>query len=239
MHFNHIIASICLLTFILPQASLAQSDMEDVIYFKDGGILRGEIIERVPTKSLKIRTAGRNVVVVRLEEVREIRREKIPVSQYFKESGYVNQTGMAVLPGQGATSVRFQMVNGYQFTPKFSAGIGIGFATYNDPLNLVPFFIDMKYKFLKANTTPFVFLKSGYSFSILSDDDTQVENHRGGFMLNPGIGLQFDTSKGFGWYFTAGYNRDRSGFDQERWDGRIVENDVTYRRLLLGFGLSF
>lgn len=236
MHIYKI--SILLFIFFIPLFALAQPNEEDVIYFKNGAILRGEIIEHTGEESLKIKTAGRNVVVVMLEEVQEIKKERVPAQQYFKESGYVNYTGMAVLPGLDATSVRFQMVNGYQFSPKFSAGLGFGFTTYSDPLSLAPFFLDVKYKFLKANTTPFVFLKSGYSFSILADD-IEVEEHRGGYMLNAGFGLQFDTGKGFGWYFTAGYNREHSSFEQERWDGRIVENEITYRRMQFGFGLSF
>ncbi len=231
--------SIALAIFLVPVFTFAQSGEEDVIYFKNGGILRGEIIEYTGEESLKIKTAGRNVVVVMLGEVQEIRKERVPRRRYFKESGYVNHTGMAFLPGPDATSIRFQMVNGYQFTPKLSAGLGFGLVTYNDPLNLAPLFLDVKYKFLEANTTPFAYFRSGYSFSIMTDDELQVEEHKGGHMLNMGFGLQFDTARGFGWYFTAGYNKDHSGFDQERWDGRIVENDISYRRIQFGFGLSF
>lgn len=231
--------SLFLSIFLFPLFAAAQTGMEDVIYFKNGGILRGEIIEHNGNKSLKIKTVGRNIVVVMLEDVKEIKREKIPVPRYYKESGYVNYTGLDILPGQNTTSVRFRMVNGYQFNPRLSVGVGIGYTSYNDPLNLIPLFLDIKYKFLKANATPFVSFKSGYSFSTWSNEDTQVDAHRGGFMINPGIGLQFETNKGFGWYFTAGYNTDHSYFEQERRNGRIIENDISYRRLLLGFGLSF
>lgn len=234
------ISCLLLLLFaLLPVLSLAQENKEDVIYFKNGSILRGEIIEQNGNQSLKIKTVGRNVLVVRLEEVKEIRREEIPGRQYFKEKGYVNLTGMNILPGGSTSTVSFQMVNGYQFNSRLSAGIGIGFVLYNDPLNLMPLFFDVKYKFLEANTTPFVFFKSGYSFSILSDESMEVESHRGGFMMNPGVGLQFDTGGGFGIYFSAGYNLDNSSFEQEGFNERTIVTDISYRRLLLGFGLTF
>ncbi len=229
-----------LLLLLLPVSPLlAQENREDVVYFKDGSILRGEIIEQNGNESLKIKTVGRNVIVVMLEEVKEIRKEEVPGKQYFKEKGYVNLSGVSILPGGSTSTPSFQMINGYQFNSQLSAGIGIGFVLYNDPLNLMPLFLDIKYKFLEANTTPFVFFKSGYSFSILPDESMEVESHRGGFMMNPGVGLQFDTSGGFGIYFSAGYNLDNSSFEQEGFNGRIIVNDISYRRLLLGFGLTF
>lgn len=228
-----------LLLLSMPLLLAAQSNTEDVIYFRDGSILRGEIIEQNGNESLKIKTTGRNVFVVELTEVREIKKEKIPGTEYFKKSGYINHTSLNIMPGGSHTAANFQMVNGYQFTPRLSAGLGIGFVLYNDPLNLISLFVDVKYKFKEANTTPFVFFKSGYSFSILSDEHMEVESHRGGFMLNPGVGLQFDTSAGFGINFSAGYNLDNSSFEQEGWNGRIIVNDISYRRLLLGFGLTF
>lgn len=229
-----------LLLMAVSSPAEAQSGEEDVIYFKDGGILRGQILERDEQgQSLMIETAGRNIFIVRLEEVQSIGREDVPKPQYFKKSGYMNQTGIDILHGRGRTSVRFQMVNGYQFTPRVSAGFGISLVPYSDPLNLVPFYLDFKVKFLEANTTPFVFLKSGYSISLLSETDIPVESHSGGLMLNPGIGIQFDTGSGFGWYFNAGYNMDHATFDEELWDGRTLENDITYRRVLFGMGVTF
>lgn len=239
--FNQGSLLLFLLLFIPASILSAQENRnsEDVVYFKNGSIIRGEIIEQNGSESLRIRTVGRNVLVVRLDEVREIKREEIPDKKYYKEKGYVNLTGMSILPGGSTSTASFQMVNGYQFNSRLSAGIGIGFVLYNDPLNLVPLFLDIKYKFKEANSTPFVFFKSGYSFSVLPDENMEVESHRGGFMMNPGVGLQFDTAGGFGIYFTAGYNLDNSSFEQLGWNGRIVVNDISYRRLLLGFGLTF
>lgn len=219
----------------------SDSDTEDVIYLKNGSILRGEIVERVQNKVIKIQTVGRNVLVINLEEVEKIKREEISRLTYYKTSGYVNYTGLAVLPGENTTTPRYQMVNGYKFSPRFSAGLGIGFIPYNDPLNLVPVFLDGRYRFREANITPFVFTRIGYSISILSDENQQleVENHRGGLILNPGIGIEFYTNDDFGWYLTAGMNIDNYSFEQVRLDGRILETDVNYRRVQFGFGFIF
>ena len=56
------------------QAS-AQQAMEDVIYLKDGSILRGTIIEQIPGKSLKIQMRDGNVFVYDIDKVERMTRE--------------------------------------------------------------------------------------------------------------------------------------------------------------------
>ncbi|MEX0719865.1 MAG: hypothetical protein WD059_04295 [Balneolaceae bacterium] len=235
--------TIFLFVLLFPFCLFAQADMEDVIYLKNGGILRGEIIEMKTNNLLKIKTTGRNVIVVLMEDVEEIQKEEIPQPEYFKKTGYVNYTGLDILPGDvNSTTLRYQMVNGYQFSPVFSAGIGIGFTAYNDPLNAIPLFIDLRLKFLKANTSPFVFLKTGYNFSLSPDmEETQfpIEDHSGGFLINPGLGIQFDNREGVGWYFNAGFNNDTFTYEQQEWNGRILETELSYKRIHFGFGLVF
>lgn len=238
MKLRNALYAVALILLLFPAAVAAQDQTEDVIYFRNGDILRGEIIEQMEKGTLRIRTACRNVFVVFPDEVEEIRRENLPEKRYYKRSGYLNRSGLDLLPGGSGTAVRFQMVNGYRFSSRLSAGIGVGFIMYDDPQNLLPLFAELKFRFFEANSTPFAYLRSGYGFSVWSDENMEAESHRGGFMLNPGVGLQFDTVDRFGFYFTAGYNLDNSSFEQEM-NGRILVEDIAYRRLLFGFGLTF
>lgn len=228
---------LCFLLF--PPATAAQSGMEDVIYFKNGEIIRGEIIERDGEDTFKIETHCRNVVLVKNEEIQKITREQIPSRQYYKSTGYINRTGIDILSGQGSNSVSFQTVNGYRFTPLLSAGLGIGYTPYSDPLDLIPLFIEIRYQLIHAQNSPFVFLKTGHGFSILSDEESSVDRHGGGYTLNPGIGIRIDTGNGYGWYFNAGYNIDHASFEQDIGGGQVLETELTYKRLHFGFGLSF
>lgn len=234
-----IMISVFMGLFILPLIVSAQSQMEDVIYLKDGGILRGEIVERTEDETVKIKITGGNVFAVEWGKVREITREEMLVPKFYKKTGYINQTGTDLLPGRGNSSVRFQMLHGYRFSPVFSTGVGFGFTTYNDPLGLIPVYLETKYRLITTNTAPFIFIKVGYNFSVLTDETVEVDRHRGGLLLNPGIGIQFDTSRQFGWYFTAGYNVDSSFYEQEQFGGRVIETDISYRRILFGIGLVF
>lgn len=54
---------------------LAQEQMQDVVYLKNGGIIRGIIIEQIPGKSIKIQTRDGNVFVHQLDEVERITKE--------------------------------------------------------------------------------------------------------------------------------------------------------------------
>ena len=56
----------------------AQQFMEDVVYLKNGSIIRGQIIEQVPGVSLKVKTKDGNVFAIKMEDVEKI--ERVPVN---------------------------------------------------------------------------------------------------------------------------------------------------------------
>lgn len=214
------------------------SGMEEVVYFENGEVLRGRILER-SEEALRIETVGRNVFVVQMDEVREIAREEIPEQQHFMESGYVNQTGLAVLPGRGTTTLRFEIVHGYRIGPHVTAGLGLGYSNYRDPVSLVSAFANLRYNLLKGGVTPYAYLRAGYGFSIWADESESAEEHRGGPVLNPGLGVQYNTRGRHAWYLSMGYSHERAAYEWEDWDERLVEERVLFRRVQIGFGLIF
>ena len=50
----------------------AQSSAEEVIYLKNGSVIRGIIVEQVPNQSLKIQTKDKNIFVFNFEEIEKI-----------------------------------------------------------------------------------------------------------------------------------------------------------------------
>ncbi len=222
-----------------PVLLFGQSNTEDVVYLKDGGVLRGSILELNEGEFLKIETIGRNVFVVMMDEVEEIASEKIPDQTHYKESGYINRTGFEVLRAKENSTIRLYTVNGVQLTSRFAAGVGIGLTPYDDPLTLLPFFLDLNYRLHKSNVSPYLFLKAGYNFSIYHDDEAELDRHSGGLIFNPGAGVQVNLGSGFGWYINAGYNIDNSYYEFDTWGSETVENDLSFRRINFGLGLSF
>jgi len=154
-------------------------------------------------------------------------------------TGYINRTGVGLLTGNSGNNIRLQMTHGYRFTERLSAGVGSGYVFYRDPLDLIPVFIELTYLFGDDGVAPFIQLKTGYSFSVLHDRSFEPDRHRGGPLLNPGLGLQIKNSSAPGIYLSAGFNLDTSTFEQDSFGDRIIKDSISYRRISLSFGFVF
>ena len=102
---------VCLLSVTgFPLLASGQGIMEDVVYLKDGSIIRGLIAEQVPGKSVKIHTRAGNVFIFKMEEIDKIAKE--PLMQ-------VRVPSMQVKVGQKNPTVAFVLsfiiVGGGQF----------------------------------------------------------------------------------------------------------------------------
>lgn len=156
-------------------------------------------------------------------------------------TGYFLQSGSDILTSSGSgssTTARIFFVNGHRFTPQTSVGIGLGFTPYSDPLSLIPFFFDFNYRFDEDGVSPVLFVRAGYNFSIKNDDSFLLDNHNGGLLLHPGIGLEFPLSDQFDFYLQTGYSIDNSSYSYESWGDRTVNNDLSFRRLAFGVGFK-
>lgn len=82
----------------------AQRNLQDVVYLKDGSIIRGIIIEQVPSVSLKIQTRDGSVFFLRMDKILKMTKER-----YFRFNEKVAQyksPGLAffmsfLIPGVG------------------------------------------------------------------------------------------------------------------------------------------
>jgi hypothetical protein len=52
-----------------------ETSLQDVVYLKNGSVIRGTIIEQIPNVSLKIRTNDQNVFFFKMEEIEKITKE--------------------------------------------------------------------------------------------------------------------------------------------------------------------
>ncbi len=65
-----------LFLFIVTEA-IAQQTMKDVVYLKNGSIIRGMIIEQIPNESIKIKTGDGNVILFKMDEIQKITKEDV------------------------------------------------------------------------------------------------------------------------------------------------------------------
>lgn len=68
----------CFIAIGLLTEAEAQQFAEDVVYLKNGSVVRGIIVEQIPNETLKIRTQGGSEFVFKMSEVLKITRE-LPV----------------------------------------------------------------------------------------------------------------------------------------------------------------
>ncbi|OGU39651.1 MAG: hypothetical protein A2X61_09820 [Ignavibacteria bacterium GWB2_35_12] len=106
---------------ILSSIQLNAQELQEVVYLKNGSIIRGTIIEQVPGKSLKIQTADGSVFVYQMEEVEKITKEK-PVSTNI----YSNYQ-------MGNSEFLFNPLGFLQFGPIFEYNFRIGQSFFIGP----------------------------------------------------------------------------------------------------------
>ncbi|WP_157378250.1 hypothetical protein [Arenibacter latericius] len=61
-------------TFI-SMSTMAQDNYRDVVYLKNGSVLRGVITEQHPNVSIKLETADQSIIVFQMEEIEKIAKE--------------------------------------------------------------------------------------------------------------------------------------------------------------------
>jgi hypothetical protein len=179
----------------------SQTIYQDVVYLKNGSKIKGVIIEQIPSVSLRIETTDGSVFVFKMEEIEKMTKEAtllkkdISSEQNIKSSeglkkGYkgIIDIGYQIGIGDyGMDRLKFNFINGYQFNPNISIGLGLGLRYFIvDGTAYVPIFTDFRTTFLDNNISPYFSLGIGYS----------VTNGGGvGFFLNPNLGTSFKVSK--------------------------------------------
>lgn len=245
------IPNLLLLLFIfILQFGYGQANMEDVVYLKNGSIVRGIIIEQIPNQSLKIQTNDRSIFLFKVEEVEKMTRENIPGTSLAKierkKNGYVNITEINFC--QGITgdklddnvkasnkdrSFGFKTVNGYQASEHFSIGLGLGIDRYIEA-TLVPITLDMRFPLLIHKTSPV------FNFGI--GGSAGLGDAKGGFTTNFGFGIRSYTSNNSAFILNLGYKLQSSQiefFEYSYTSFKPIAKKVTFGFLSINAGFSF
>lgn len=229
---------------LITTVSFAQSNnYQDVVYLKNGSIIRGLIIEQIPNKSIKVQTADNNVFVYQIEEVEKMAKEtnqRRSVSKgdvFHLEPGYKGliELGYQIGSGDfGMDRIKLNIINGYQVNQNFSIGIGTGLRYYTDAeALLIPIFADFRGNIsLDSKISPYVSLGIGYSF----DATNSFEGV--GFLLNPTIGVSFKVSDKSAMNVGLGYEMQKLGYElsvgYDYYEGSINSGAIS-----IVIGLSF
>lgn len=236
---------VSLLLVLITASTFAQSKTQDVVYLKNGSIIRGEIVEQIPNKSIKVETADKNIFVFQFDEIEKITKEapqnkkaNTVAASSFKP-GYSGALDFGFMFGLGYGSenrIKLDVINSYQFNPYFSAGVGVGFRFFTDvDAVLVPIYANLKTSLpLLGSTTPYISLGVGYSFNA-SDDFNGV-----GLIITPTLGANIKLSEKYSMNVGIGYEIQKTKITYiNKWDGNTYTYNESNEALSLTIGFPF
>lgn len=225
----------------------AQRPTEQVLYLKNGWVLRGQLLTAPTADPLRLQTADRNEFAFRQDEVDSLRQRPQPVvsglNAAYKARGFGHYTELGALAGRNTSSsvntsaFSFQTVNGYKFNQWLYTGLGVGADLYATQ-SIVPVFASVRGDFTRRGTIlPFYFLDAGYGFNITGRDNTltQPVTYEGGSLWALGVGMKVLFSNNTGFLLSVGYRTQRTTLLREA----TPPEPVTFERIAVRAGFAF
>jgi len=196
-------------------SAMAQQNMRDVVYLKNGSIIKGIIVEQVPNVSYKIKTADGSVFVYSADEVEKITKEIIQTKTNLSNTKiggtigicYANEGG-DLNPGIGGNIFFHHPTSKSSF---LSINIGIQYYSVSDvrsggsnfdvSFTNIPITIGINGSLLNDNNNLiYLGIEAGMLIEELSITDRlnryeNVSATNSGFMLQPVFGVSIPLSK--------------------------------------------
>jgi hypothetical protein len=234
-------------------------NMQEVIYLKDGSIIRGKLISN-ESDVVKIESCCGNVYVFKQSDILRIVREESDYnnetknekqtktsyrrSDTLKTKGYFNFTSFGTLVGSKSTDKPTPLSIIMEHNYRFNSYVAIGAITGVEMLNeaVLPIGVNVKGMLpLRRGNTIYLGLSGGYSISLDNPvmDYYEVKEANGGFMFNTELGVIFPSSTDISCFIAIGYRYNELNYVREDWWMTEVERTMYFNRLSLRFGMVF
>ena len=86
--------------FFVGSLSAQNAPTREVVYLKNGSIIKGSIIEWVPNESLTIQTADKSIFVCKISDIERVKREieeiQVPVKQKTQQKTTAYESNIAL-----------------------------------------------------------------------------------------------------------------------------------------------
>jgi hypothetical protein len=253
---NFTLISIFLLSFLSTiSAQLTPSvGFTDYVLLKNGSKIYGKTLYYAPKDTLEFQIPNGRIMRCAPETVEKVvmaqpESAKEPKSQKlyeFREHGvygsaiYDMSFGRDKYGGGTLTGVGFQATAGYMFRRQLGLGGGVGYDGYylkNGTANVLSGFGEIRGYLSKRNWAEFFTLAVGYG-QPMKTENTAITNRKGGFMLQPTLGLRLGASARYNFFVDLGARFQQVHYD---FSNEWVENKyrVTYQRWILRGGIVF
>ncbi len=224
-----------------------QVTYQDVVYLRDGSVLRGTLIQWEYGQPLTLRMLGGQEITIPDADIEKVRQEvagsyngKRGHRFVLKERGLYYLFGLSFPVGtEVGISATFSM--GYRFNQYLSIGGGIGYEDLevNWSSQIIPVFLETRGYLTKKKIAPYYHLRAGLGFP-LANLNYDIVATEPGIMLNPEVGVRFG-GRDVHFYMGVGYRLQKATYTVEPfwWENRTDVDHLTYRRLDFKFGLDF
>lgn len=214
---------------------------EDVVYLKNGSVIRGMIMEQVPGQTVTIKTADRNIFVFEVVDIEKITKEEIPASSTQeskaprsgiyagKQKGFEGTVDLllAIQLEWGDPVMGMHAVAGYRFFPQLFIGGGAGVEMYPDE-TMVPLMFQVRTDFIEAKVTPFFLMNAGYAFGWITDESG---SDWGGMFMEPGVGFRFNIAEHFGLNISSTFKFQRAYYRDHYYNPSYPPGVTYYERI--------
>lgn len=223
---------------IIDKAQAQTIKKQDVIYLKNGWVIRGELSRE--KDKFRIITTDKNEFVFDELEVEKVEREDKILPFEYKENGFSHYTEMGALAANNNSDVNvntsafsFQTVNGYKFNQWLFTGLGVGVDLYATE-TFIPLFGSIRGDFSKKGSViPYYFVDAGYGINITENSDENIDN-AGGLLFASGLGIKVRFQNNTAFLLSAGFRIQNSSQAADN-----VKLNNSYERLALRAGFSF
>lgn len=256
-----------LLLFSGAKGLVAQGTIQDVVYLKNGSILRGNLTERSDAR-IKIELQGGSVFVFTPQEVDSVKKENVLKErvraikeEYFRrDRGFRHITEMSIIYGTNLKNtpnnyyyynnngddfgLSLHTVNGYQAWPYLFAGAGLGIDRYiSFKQTFSPFYLRLASEFLKKKVTPYVFGDIGYAvmWKQKAAEGYSYLKNKGGLYASAGGGIRIYTRSLASVLLSVSYRRTQSETNYAyNYDTNVAYHVArTYQRIAFNIGVTF
>ena len=228
------------LTFFMAIMALTAfgQDKIDVVYLKDGRVVKGSIIKPLDSEGVQIMTTESDVYTFAAEDVARVSREAFQHENKKNQiivhdgEGFTNITGIGLGFGIGTVGdsdanndqsfFAIHTINGYHINRNLSLGVGVGIEWYDD-YELVPVYADIRYSPALTEWAPFFYGNLGYGLGFLE------ENLDGGLMGGLGGGIQYSINPNFALVGSLGYRFQGNSEGTTNLDAHFLQFNIGFK----------
>lgn len=169
-----------LAVMLIASISAFSQSFSELVYLKNGSVIKGDIVELLPDSLIKIEVADGSVYAFEYKEIEKISRDSRNVVMSKKNVMHDSICDFRLKKGSRLfvsaelmfgemSGARLSVAYGAQLNNKFFLGGGAGFCLaadwYSDHIS-IPVFADLRVDFLEKKISPFMELRAGVDIAI-------------------------------------------------------------------------